>query len=110
MNSISALELFEISSFAEAAATKESGYQLTHWLGKFNKTFCKKARRAAKKGVFEVTLYVHNLDYGKELMLKRYYMDKGFRVTADCLNLPVTKWEGRKLMYPVVISWKDADI
>lgn len=43
-------------------------------------------------------------------MLKRYYMDKGFRVTADCLNLPVTKWEGRKLMYPVVISWKDADI
>lgn len=105
-------ELIRITNEVNAAQTKKDIDHLDTFIKKFDKTFCRMAKRAAKKGQSSVTIYVPCLTVAQLGTINKFYTAQGYVVYDH--NVPFNEAEAKringKLYYPITFVWKEKKI
>lgn len=105
-------ELILTTKEAHAAKIKKNANSLDSFIKKFDKTFCRMAREAAKKGQYSVTIYVPCLTLAQLKIISQFYTAQGYVVYEhdSTFNEAVAKKVCGKLCYPITLAWEERGI
>lgn len=105
-------ELILTTKEANAAKIKKDVDSLDSFIKKFDKTFCRMARSAAKKGQHSVTIYVPCLTLAQLETINKFYKAQGYVVSNH--DAPFNEAEAKrvcgKLCYPITFIWREKKI
>lgn len=105
-------ELILTTKEAHAAKIKKNADSLDSFIKKFDKTFCRMARKAAKKGQYSVTIYVPCLTLAQLKIISQFYKVQGYVVYEhdSPFNEAVAKRVCGKLCYPITLAWEEKEL
>lgn len=105
-------ELICTTKEANAAQIKKNADSLDSFIRRFDKTFCRMARKAAKKGQDSVTIYVPCLTFAQLQIIRQSYKLQGYVVDShdSPFNEAGAKRVGSKLCYPITLTWREKEI
>lgn len=94
------------------AQIKKNADSLNSFIKRFDKTFCRKARKAAKKGQDSVTIYVPCLTFAQLQTISQFYKLQGYVVDShdSPFNEAGAKRVCNKLCYPITLIWREKEI
>lgn len=95
-----------------AAQIKKNADLLASFIKRFDKTFCRMARKAAKKGQNSVTIYVPCLTFAQLQTISQFYKLQGYVVDShdSPFNEAGAKKVCGKLCYPITLAWEEREI
>lgn len=105
-------ELIRTTNEANAAQIKKNADSLDSFLKTFDKTFCRMARKAAKKGQHSVTIYVPCLTTAQLEVINKFYTAQGYSIYDH--GIPFNEAEAKrvcgKLCFPITFIWKEREV